>query len=467
MTWNVDTASIKAPSTSTPGETRRVLIVSAGANHSVALLSGGQVCSWGRGEDGQLGHGDANDRDLPTIVTALDGCGVSAINCGADHTTARSDSTRTVYSWGWGDFGRLGHGNSSDLFLPHSIRVLQGLQIKQMACGDSHCLAISTDGEVYSWGRNQNGQLGLGHHDDSLRPQKVPTFQGVEVKMVAAGAEHTVAITASGKLYGWGWGRYGNLGLGDQKDRAVPAEVTTLNREKMKMVACGWRHTIVVSESGNIYSYGWSKYGQLGHGTFQDLLVPHQVLVLNDRRIENIAGGWRHSMAIDQNGLLFAWGWNKFGQVGCGNTIDQNIPQLVSGLSHERVVQVACGWRHTVATTLRGNVYSWGRGTSGQLGHGEALDRCTPKMIELLSADGYGCRQIASSRATSLPASIFVLPSERYAVVPDETLGVSARRLTQNTFDEPFVAMESESSSSMGADASVPDTDTARVRIGT
>lgn len=65
------------------------------------VAAGGQVCSWGRGEDGQLGHGDANDRDLPTIVTALDGCGVSAINCGADHTTARSDSTRTVYSWGW------------------------------------------------------------------------------------------------------------------------------------------------------------------------------------------------------------------------------------------------------------------------------------------------------------------------------------------------------------------------------
>ncbi|PNX79082.1 putative E3 ubiquitin-protein ligase HERC1-like protein, partial [Trifolium pratense] len=160
-----------------PPPPRRVLLISAGASHSVALLSGNVVCSWGRGEDGQLGHGSTDDRLLPTQLSALDSQQIVSVVCGADHTIAYSESRVEVYSWGWGDFGRLGHGNSSDLFIPQPIRALQGLRIKQIACGDSHCLAVTMEGEVQSWGRNQNGQLGLGTVEDSLVPQKIQTFQ--------------------------------------------------------------------------------------------------------------------------------------------------------------------------------------------------------------------------------------------------------------------------------------------------
>lgn len=165
---------------------------------------------------------------MPTIVTALDSPKIVSLTCGADHTIAYSEIEYQVFSWGWGDFGRLGHGNSSDLFTPHPIKVLQGLKIKQIACGDSHCLAVTIDGQVRSWGRNQNGQLGLGTTEDSLVPQVVQAFEGISVKMVAAGAEHTAAITEDGELYGWGWGRYGNLGLGDREDRLVPVKVSSV-----------------------------------------------------------------------------------------------------------------------------------------------------------------------------------------------------------------------------------------------
>ncbi|MBA0683240.1 hypothetical protein Goari_024912, partial [Gossypium aridum] len=130
------------------GAFRQVLFISAGASHSVALLSGNIICSWGRGEDGQLGHGDAEDRLSPTRLSALDGHDIISITCGADHTIAYSLSNAEVYSWGWGDFGRLGHGNSSDLFTPQPIKALHGLRIKQIACGDSHCLAVTMEGEV-------------------------------------------------------------------------------------------------------------------------------------------------------------------------------------------------------------------------------------------------------------------------------------------------------------------------------
>ncbi|GMY12552.1 ultraviolet-B receptor UVR8 isoform X2 [Fagus crenata] len=428
---------------------RQLLLISAGASHSVALLSGNIVCSWGRGEDGQLGHGDAEDRLLPTQLSALDDHEIVSITCGADHTIAYSQSRVEVYSWGWGDFGRLGHGNSSDLFTPQPIKALHGLKIKQIACGDSHCLAVTVEGEVQSWGRNQNGQLGLGNTEDALVPQKIQAFQGVSIKMVAAGAEHTAAVTEDGELYGWGWGRYGNLGLGDRNDRLVPEKVSAVDGEKMVMVACGWRHTIAVSSSGGLYTYGWSKYGQLGHGDFKDHLVPHKLEALCDNHISQISGGWRHTMAFTTQGKLYGWGWNKFGQVGAGDNVDHCSPVQVKFPHEQKVVQISCGWRHSLAVTERQNVFSWGRGTNGQLGHGESVDRNIPKIIESLSVDGSGGQQIESSKVDPSSGKTWVSPSERYAVVPDETVqGKAAVPVSGN-----------------GSEVNVPENDVKRLRV--
>uniref|UniRef100_A0A0D3E235 RCC1-like domain-containing protein n=1 Tax=Brassica oleracea var. oleracea TaxID=109376 RepID=A0A0D3E235_BRAOL len=423
---------------------RKVLLISAGASHSVALLTGDVVCSWGRGEDGQLGHGDAEDRPSPTQLSALDDHQIVSVTCGADHTVAYSQSRMEVYSWGWGDFGRLGHGNSSDLFTPLPIKALQGVRIKQIACGDSHCLAVTMEGEVQSWGRNQNGQLGLGDTEDSLVPRKIQAFEGIRIKMVAAGAEHTAAVTEDGDLYGWGWGRYGNLGLGDRNDRLVPERVTSTGAEKMSMVACGWRHTISVTYSGALYTYGWSKYGQLGHGDLEDHLVPHKLEALGNSVICQISGGWRHTVALTSDGKLYGWGWNKFGQVGVGDNIDQCSPVQVRFSDDQKVVQVSCGWRHTLAVTERNNVFAWGRGTNGQLGIGESIDRNSPKIIEALSVDGARGQQIESSNFGPSSGKSWVSPSERYAVVPDETVNGSKE--------------------GNGGDISVPQTDAKRER---
>ncbi|KAF2563710.1 hypothetical protein F2Q70_00018952 [Brassica cretica] len=237
------------------------------------------------------------------------------------------------------------------------------------------------------WGRNQNGQLGLGNTEDSLVPQKIQAFEGVRIKMVAAGAEHTAA------------------------------------GEKMSMVACGWRHTISVSYSGALYTYGWSKYGQLGHGDLEDHLVPHKLEALGNSVISQISGGWRHTMALTSDGKLYGWGWNK------------------------KVVQVSCGWRHTLAVTERNNVFAWGRGTNGQLGIGESLDRNSPKIIEALSVDGASGQHIESSSFDPSSGKSWVSPSERYAVVPGET------------------GQTDSTSKGNGGDISVPQTDAKRVRL--
>ncbi len=99
-----------------------------------------------------------------------------------------------------------------------------------------------------------------------------------------------------------------------------------------------------------------------------------EVAALSGKTIALVAGGWRHTIAADSTGSLYAWGWNKFGQLGLGDTEDRCSPTLVAGLAGQAVKLLACGWRHTVAVTQAGTVYSWGRGVNGQLGHGDEQD---------------------------------------------------------------------------------------------
>lgn len=397
-----------------------VVQVSCGSSHTVALLDCNVVASWGRGEDGQLGHGDAEQVDAPRAVHALLGADVSAVCCGAEYTVAVSKQHRRVYSWGWGDFGRLGHGDCTDVFVPRLVDFFNGMAVKQVACGDTHTLVCTDSGELYTFGRNQNGQLGHGNTNDLLSPQRVAGLQGKVVTSVAGGAEHSVIATDKGEVYAWGWGRYGNLGDGDRQDRHAPAAVNSASIDSssagsVTSVACGWRHSAAVTSDGRVFTFGWSKYGQLGLGDHEDRLVPAEVSGLAGRHVVAIAGGWRHTMALDSEGGVWAWGWNKFGQLGIGSTEDQASPVAVSSLAGSPIAQLACGWRHTVAVGRAGQVFSWGRGVNGQLGHGLERDEARPRTLAALCR---GAVNVAGLVASARPQGGYVAPADRYAVVP-------------------------------------------------
>lgn len=392
-----------------------VLDVSCGSSHSVALLSCDAIATWGRGEDGQLGHGTPHEVTSPKVVHALLDAGIDFIRCGAEYTVAVSTSRGHAYSWGWGDFGRLGHGDSTDVFLPRQIAFFEGRKVVRVACGDTHTLAVTDDGGLYTFGRNQNGQLGLGHTNDGLSPQLVTALQGQRIASVACGSEHSLAATEQGRAYAWGWGRYGNLGDGEAVDRYLPTAVVGLEGSHVSQAECGWRHSAVVTDAGRVYTFGWSKYGQLGHGDHTDHMRPKLVESLLSKLIIRVAGGWRHTMAADQEGRLYAWGWNKFGQLGLGDTEDRSAPTPVAALAGKAVSRLACGWRHTLCVTSAGEVYSWGRGVNGQLGQGEEADLYGPTLVQALSR-GYAKRD--ALLATAADPDSYAVAADRYAVVP-------------------------------------------------
>lgn len=394
----------------------KILDASCGSSHSGVVLSESKsVVTWGRGEDGQLGHGNAESQNTPMVVQVLEGQDCDEIICGAEYTIAVSHSKNKIWSWGWGDFGRLGHGNPLDLFLPKQISSLSDVKIKKVACGDSHTLVVTGAGEVFSFGRNQNGQLGLGSRMDCMVPTKLGEFKNHCVEVVACGAEHSSACTAEGKTFAWGWGHYGNLGLGDNKDRLLPTEVDFPDNPKVfiKTVACGWRHTCAVSDKGELYTFGWSKYGQLGHGNNNISDRPKKVEALEGREVTQVSGGWRHTMAADSEGKAYSCGWNQYGQVGIGHNEDVNTMTIIKALENECITLIRCGWRHSMALCKSNKLYSWGRGVHGQLGHPECKDFNLPRLVSALEGGTFEETQVKAQ------AQNFISAADRYATVPD------------------------------------------------
>ena len=372
--------------------------VCAGAGHTACLLSAAtgetpaavSLYTWGQGEDGQLGHHDSEDISRPREVADLADVEIEKVTCGAHHTIAVATAPEhEVYAWGWGDFGRLGTGDPGDRHAPTPVEALRGVAVEHVACGDSHCLVVARDGTLFSFGRNQNGQLGLGDTEDRLSPCVVSFFRdaGTRVRRAAGGAEHSAVTDARGAMFTFGWGRYGNLGHGHARDLHVPTLVESLKDQHITDPICGWRHSAALTDGGRLWTFGWSKYGQLGHGDCVDHWTPKLLPEFAGGPVTAASGGWRHMCALaGSTGTLYAWGWNHFGQLGIGSREDANAPREVVVGTRAAVKTVACGWRHTVAVAGDDDeVYTWGRSVNGQLGHGDTAQRETPAKVEALN----------------------------------------------------------------------------------
>ena len=198
--------------------------MSAGPFHSLALTADGAVCSWGWGAYGQLGHGDEQRQLLPKKVEASAGQHVVAVSAGAYHSIALT-ANGAVWSWGQGWDGRLGHGDNQQELLPKKIDAFAGQRVVAVSAG-AHSLALTADGAVWSWGYGYSGPLGHGDHQNQLLPKKIEAFAGRRVVAVSAGPCHSLATTADGAVFTWGEGEDGCLGHGeDQSNQLLPKKV--------------------------------------------------------------------------------------------------------------------------------------------------------------------------------------------------------------------------------------------------
>lgn len=247
----------------------------------------------------------------------------------------------------------------------------------RIAAGGNHTAVLMTDGTVKTWGSNVFGQLGNGTMTGSSSPVTVIGLEGT-VTAIAAGSGHTVALMADGTVKSWGSNAYGQLGNGTKTDSSIPVTVSGLGGTAVAVAAVG-AHTVALMVDGTVKCWGYNRYGQLGNGSTIDSSIPVTVTGLGGAAI-SITAGSMHTAAIMANGTVKSWGYNNEGGLGIGSTADSSVPVTVTGLGGSAVA-ITAGGRHTAVLLADGTVMAWGLGWDGELGNGDYANSSIPVKV--------------------------------------------------------------------------------------
>ncbi|MED6289551.1 Regulator of chromosome condensation [Characodon lateralis] len=357
--------------------------------HRSHCKEAGQVLVLGQGDVGQLGLGeDIIERKKPALLSLPEK--VVQVVAGGMHTVCLSE-TGHVYTFGCNDEGALGRDTSEEGSEMVPAKVELSEKVVQVSAGDSHTAALTEDGSVYIWGsfRDNNGVIGLLEAMKTCPvPVKIPLTESV-VK-IASGNDHVVLLTLDGNLYTSGCAEQGQLGRvpehfsnrGGRKGLErllVPQMVKLKGKVHFTDAFCGAYFTFAVSEEGYVYGFGLSNYHQLGTKSTKMCFVPVKLTCFKNSTTAwvDFSGGQHHTLCLDAEGQVYSLGRAEYGRLGLGQGAEEKSePVPVTGM--EPAKGVSCGASVSYAVTRAGSVYAWGMGTNLQLGTGEEEDEWSP-----------------------------------------------------------------------------------------
>jgi len=354
---------------------------------------------WGANGWGQLGLGTRNDSNNPKPVVEPTGVKYTQVSIGGGFGVAVGDDG-AVYAWGHNTSGQLGDNTLTTRSKPAQVLDASGdplAGITAVEAGGTHCLALTSVGTVWSWGSNSRGQLG----NDSTTTSKVavPVAGLTGVVKLAAGGEFSLALDDAGRVWSWGSNSYGQLGDGGTTTTVKSPQQIVIQKDnvdvKIVAIAAGGSHAMAIDDIGRIWAWGYNGLGQLGDGTTTTSRIPVLLALkdADDKAIPGIAiaisAGLDHTLVVlDDAGVtkVYAWGLNKFGQLGNKGVLNSDaavkVPQLVvtkdgSALIDptKGIVSVTAVGHHSMARTGAGVLYTWGRNSRGQLGDGTRTSR--------------------------------------------------------------------------------------------
>jgi alpha-tubulin suppressor-like RCC1 family protein len=316
-----------------------------------------------------------------------------AVAAGGGHALAVSAFGR-VFAWGANDSGQLGTGTTDDATSPQQVDLsgaLAGKRVVAVAAGEDFSLALTDEGKIYAWGENQLGQLGNGNNTDSLVPVAVDAsgaLSGKTIIRIAAGTGHALALSSDGTVFAWGSNFAGQLGT-DSAAAQVPiptAVVSTgvLAGIAVTSIAAGNSHSLALGDDGHVYAWGFNTTGQLGDDSTTNRAVPVEVDrtgPLAGQTVSSIAAGGYHSLAATSTGHVVSWGLNTVLQLGVSGELLVPVPVAVP-MGGTHITKLAAGWFYTIALTNDGRVFSWGQNSVGQLGIGESGGNSLPVEVE-------------------------------------------------------------------------------------
>jgi len=285
------------------------------------------------------------------------------------------DILTKVWCWGYNQYGQLGLADNDDRNVPKEVISVSGA-IK-IAAGEVHTCIISALKRVWCWGLEKHGQLGTGStgNNDSDIPIEVVGLNR-DISDVSLGSFHTCALDILSQLYCWGWNQYGELGLGHQLRKFTPTKVVFENSRVTK-VSLGLHYSCIVNNLSQVWCWGSNQNGQLGDGTTTHRRTPTQTSLATSA--SHIGSGGRHSCAIDDRSDLYCWGTNGYGQLGLGTNSDTYVPTKVTAV--DDVVQVSAGAYFTFLVDGNDNIMSMGDNHYGELGLGDTTNRNTPTLL--------------------------------------------------------------------------------------
>lgn len=375
------------------------------------------------------------DRPVQLYKGSSDDIHLAVVTAGSSHSASISRRGE-LYTWGLASSGELGHGGWTpiEVAVPRMILTLNRTRIVSVCAGANHTLAISESGQLWSCGRGRHGQLGHGHFHDEGVLTLVESIQHERIVSAAAGKAHSVALAADGKMFTWGDARHGQLGhpqlaalMQGPNPQPIaipfPQPIQSLEPGKLRpparvtAIAAGGNHTMAVTVGGSLLAFGSNSYGQLGLGDTIDRMLPTEVIMAIDPseicvplRAMQVQCGAAHSLVLLQHRgrmEVRATGNNSYGQLGLGNrenqdrffpiaslckpvtkqtnTLTAHMTRHVVEEGVQRRPRVACilaGDWHSGAVTYDGDLYLWGRGDCGQLGHGDDRNRWVPTRME-------------------------------------------------------------------------------------
>ncbi|CAN6326381.1 unnamed protein product [Urochloa humidicola] len=368
----------------------------------------GDVYVWGEvvcdnsvrtGSDTVIRSTGRSDILLPKPLESSLVLDVYHVDCGVKHA-ALVTKNGEVFTWGEDSGGRLGHGTREDSVHPRLVESLTVSNVDFVACGEFHTCAVTTTGELYTWGDGTHNVGLLGHGNDVGHwiPKRISgALENLQVAYVSCGTWHTALITSMGQLFTFGDGSFGVLGHGDLKSSSYPREVESLSGLKTIAVACGVWHTAAIVEvivtrssssvklsAGKLFTWGDGDKHRLGHGDKEARLKPTCVATLIDYDFYRVACGHSLTVALTTSGQVLSMGNAVYGQLGNPHS-DGRVPCLVEDkIAGEHVLQIACGSYHVAVLTSRSEVFTWGKGANGRLGHGDIEDRKVPTLVEAL-----------------------------------------------------------------------------------
>ena len=312
---------------------------------------------------------------LPMMLKSTHSRNARKIFCG-DQCTSLVNEHGEVFTWGKDRGGRLGHKTNENVPHPKLVDSLVNEIIESIACGARHTCALTTLGQVFAWGDDYQGDVGVKRSPWLPSKLSLP-YSGVTISKIACGDWHTALVSSSGQLFTFGDGGFGVLGHGDLRSFSEPKEVEALRGMKVKAVACGLWHTAAVVElggehsEGRLFTWGDNEEGKLGHPWKRKTLLPSLVASLEDQGFVHVSCGVTMTAAITINGKLFVLG-------------SSSLVKIEGALEGEFVKEISCGSFHVAVLTLKGEVYTWGKGANGRLGHGDTEDRIFPVRVEAL-----------------------------------------------------------------------------------